>query len=131
MTELGNRIRDSELRIEPAKVTAPFTFDVFLENGEEYTIGGILSHLMFAKYYMGTKDANFIGLKQFHPHDKFIVLRVGYHTAHEVATLLQQLMECIKDGIDITEKMRGQFSGGAATTADVAPKARKAAVAKK
>lgn len=113
--ELHGRITEGEVRIEPAKVTAPFTFDVFLENGEDYTIGSILSHLMFVKYYMGTKDANFVGLKQFHPHDKFIVLRVGYQTAHEPATLSANLMECIKDGIDIAEKMRGQFSNGAAT----------------
>lgn len=132
MGELHGLIADSELRIEPSKITAPFSFDVFLEHGEDYTIGGILSHLMFTKYYMGTKDANFVGLKQFHPHDKFIVLRVGYHAAHEPATLSQQLMECIKDGIDIVEKMRGQFSGSATATAAAVtkPAVRKAAVKK-
>jgi DNA-directed RNA polymerase subunit L len=48
-----------------------------LEN-EDYTIGNVLNHLMFKKYYEGNKTLSFCGFKKMHPHDTHSVIRLMF-----------------------------------------------------
>jgi len=122
-------IAENNIRIESTKTTLPNSFNIFLENGEDYTIGGILEHLMFVEYCnVSTSNStststststssvskslhimNFVGLKKYHPHDNFIVLRIGYVEPTEQTTALQHLNDCAIKGIDIIHHIRSKF----------------------
>ena len=112
LAEVGKNIESGDMRIEPTKTTIPHSFDIFLDHDEDYTIGCILEHLLYASYVESQHVADFVGLKKFHPHDKFIVLRVGYAEPQEPTTALQHLAECAIRGAAIVEQIRGQLRGG-------------------
>lgn len=115
--EVRSLIESGDFRIEASQTTIPNSFDIFLEHDEDYTVGTILEHLMYATYcepgLMASNKqqqiANFVGLKKFHPHDKFLVLRVGYVQPQEPGTVLNHLSSCALQGMEVIKNIKNPF----------------------
>ena len=74
-----------------AENTMPHCFDVVLE-GEDYTLGKVLEHDIYAESYAKDKTLSFCGFKKFHPHDTKSTIRLAFAEPAERGAALQ----CVK-----------------------------------
>jgi DNA-directed RNA polymerase subunit L len=69
--------KTDEVKIDSSTSTIINGYDVSIQN-EDYTIGTLLQYLLYTLHYEGDQTMDFCGFKKFHPHDAFIMVRVGY-----------------------------------------------------
>ena len=97
---LINLFDNDSIKIEESQSTLKNGYDIQLE-GEDYTIGMVIQHLLYTNYYEGDNQIiNFCAAKKIHPHDSYIVIKIGYkeetsrtHTIEIMKTILQQANE--------------------------------------
>jgi hypothetical protein len=99
------QIHRDELEIKPSDNTMENCFDVRLNN-EDYTIGKSIEYFMYTDYFEGLKTLSFCGFKKFHPHDEDSIIRVAYIEPVEIATIKQNVVECLKNAIDVFTKIK-------------------------
>jgi DNA-directed RNA polymerase alpha subunit len=79
-----------------SETTMAHCYDVLLE-GEDYTMGKVIEHILYEKHYMGDKTLSFCGFKKFHPHNTDATIRVAFNTNTDKPILNQYLREtCVE-----------------------------------
>ena len=77
--------------ITMSETTIDNCFDITLEN-EDYTMGEILSYLIYETNFVKNKIITFCGFKKYHPHDSYSVLRVAF--VNETSKM--EVRQCIR-----------------------------------
>ena len=76
---------------------------------EDYTLGKIIEHELYNKYFETDKNMSFVGFKKFHPHDTESVMRVAYIDNVEKNTIRQHLKTVANICIDKYTKVGSFF----------------------
>lgn len=76
LSALSASIDDDTIKIKTSENILDSSYDIILEN-EDYTIGNMLNHEIYALFYNEIKNVDFVGYKKIHPHDNDSVLRVS------------------------------------------------------
>ena len=87
-----------QLPVDLSETTIPFCFDITLMEGD-YTMGKIVEYIMYMHYYLN-KHITYSGFKQFHPHDKTIIIRIAFEkltSVIEVYQIVHQIAICAKN----------------------------------
>jgi len=58
---------------------------------EDYTLGKLIEHEMYNKYFETEKNLSFVGFKKFHPHDTESVIRLAYYENNDKNNIRQHL----------------------------------------
>ena len=89
--------------------TLPNSFDIKIK-GEDYTLGNVLSDILFDKYVEGNKRLTYLGYLKEHPHDDHIKYTMSFGTEQPDNSVIQQLItEAANDAISIFESVKGLF----------------------
>lgn len=100
---------DKKVKITSTTTTVTNGYDVSLYD-EDYTIGMLLQHILYTKYYEGPATTmNFCGFKKYHPHDSFIVLRVGYKEQTPIAKVTDDFLSALNEASTIFKDMSKMF----------------------
>lgn len=113
MHTLMDQIQKDEVPISASESTMNNSYDIILLH-EDYTIGKMLEHVLYSKYFTELKTMTFCGFKKMHPHDNQSILRVAYKDAVEISGVKIDLESCAKDIIRVFENIKGQFAAPAA-----------------
>ena len=83
-------------------------FDIKLHN-EDYTIGMIIQHLAYMQYYEGANTMTYCVSKKLHPHDAFIMVKLGYveETSHGKVT--ENMLSMLQTGIETFIHLKSMF----------------------
>lgn len=77
--------------IKPSETTIPNSYDITLI-GEDYTLGKAIEYVLYSQYYdpsgKATHSMNFCGFRKPHPHIDISIIRVGFVSPTEPATLV-------------------------------------------
>jgi len=73
-----------------SETTMQYCYDVTLEN-EDYTIGCVLEHILYDRYFVGEKTMSFCGFKKIHPHNNDSILRITYHEKIDKSMISEHL----------------------------------------
>jgi DNA-directed RNA polymerase subunit L len=63
-----------------------FSIEYTLEN-EDYTIGNVISHLLFKNYFENKQTITFCGFKKLHPHDTDGIIRIMFKDSEDSSSL--------------------------------------------
>ena len=96
------------VKIDETSSTIKNGYDVQLK-GEDYTIGMLLQHLLFVNYYEGAQTMTFCAAKKLHPHDPFIVVKVGYKEEASRGRLVENMKEVLQQASEIYRQMHDMF----------------------
>ena len=77
LIDLIQEIMENTLLIRKSEVTMEHCYDVILEN-EDYTIGKLLEHHLYERFYHKEKVLSFCGFKKFHPHNTESIIRIAF-----------------------------------------------------
>ena len=83
-------------------------FDIKL-HGEDYTIGMLMQHLLYSLYYENAKTMTYCAAKKLHPHDAFILVKVGYTEETARGRVIENLKEALQQGSDVFQRLREMF----------------------
>ena len=83
-------------------------FDIKLHN-EDYTIGMIVQHLAFIKYYEEAKTMSYCAAKKLHPHDMFIMIKLGYVEETSRGHVIKDMISITEMGVEIFKHLRQMF----------------------
>ncbi len=92
------------VKIDETSSTIKNGYDVQLK-GEDYTIGMLLQHLLFVNYYEGAQTMTFCAAKKLHPHDPFIVVKVGYKEEASRGRPAENMKEVLQQASEIYRQM--------------------------
>jgi DNA-directed RNA polymerase subunit L len=109
MHTLIDQIQKDEVPISASESTMNNSYDIILLH-EDYTIGKMLEHVLYSKYFVELKTMTFCGFKKMHPHDNESILRVAYKEAVEISGVKIDLESCAKDIIHVFENIKGVFA---------------------
>ena len=91
------------------ETTMENSYDIVLEN-EDYTMGKLLEHMLYSKYFEKEKQLSYCGFKKFHPHSDDSVIRLSYKKDVEKTHIRSHLKTCSNDIIDVYKKIQTMFS---------------------
>lgn len=83
-------------------------YDVIIYD-EDHTLGGMLQYVMVSAHVEGDKQMTFCGLKKFHPHDTFIVFKIGYIEPVEKSIVSGHLIEGLNNIVSVYENLKNMF----------------------
>lgn len=83
-------------------------FDIKLHN-EDYTLGMIVQHLAYAQYYEGAKTMTYCASKKLHPHDAFIIVKLGYAEETSRGKVVENMLSILQTGIETFSQMKQMF----------------------
>lgn len=75
--EISTSIRDGLLVASNESMADDNTIEYILEN-QDYTIGSVLSHLLYKNYFEGRQTISLCGFKKMHPHDTHGIIRIMF-----------------------------------------------------
>lgn len=79
-----------------SETTMEHCYDVILE-GEDYTVGKVIEHILYERHYMGDKTLSFCGFKKFHPHNTDATIRIAFNKNTDKPIVSQYLREtCVE-----------------------------------
>ena len=84
------------------------SYDIILE-GEDDTLGNILSYMMYQQYFIEEKELSYCSFKKFHPHDSYGVLRIAYKNNVEKTQIINHLKTALMESKTIMEKVRAMM----------------------
>ena len=97
------------IKIIASKNTMPNCFDVILEN-EDYTLGNVLSYLLYSSFFEDKKILTYCGFKKLHPHDTDSIIRVAFSASTSDNEVVSQLfMEVIEIAKEVFRKIKKAF----------------------
>ena len=83
-------------------------FDIKLHN-EDYTIGMLIQHLAYTQYYEGAKTMTYCASKKLHPHDAFIMVKLGYLEETSRGKVVENMISMLEIGIETFSQMKQMF----------------------
>ena len=110
-TQFIENIDGDSVPINLGETTMDNCHDIVLEN-EDYTMGKLLEHMLYTKYFENEKDRQltFCGFKKFHPHSNDSVIRVSYKMNVDKNIIRSHLKTCCNDIIDVFKQIQKMFS---------------------
>jgi DNA-directed RNA polymerase subunit L len=106
--KLHDAVESDEVKIETSKNTLKNSFDITLVD-DDYTIGKVIEYMLNDKFYKGNNTLTYCGYLKPHPHDPDSIIRVAYVDPVELSTVKLNLIESIRDLIQIYQKNMKQF----------------------
>ena len=88
--------------------TMQHSYDIILE-GEDDTLGNILSYMMYQQYFVEDKELSYCSFKKFHPHDSYGVLRIAYRNPVEKTHIINHLKNVLMESKKVMEKIRAMM----------------------
>lgn len=82
---------------------------ITLEN-EDYTIGKILEYSLHTKYFIETKELNYIGFLKKHPHEINSYIKVSFKNIIQKDEIIFKIEECINESYAILNTIKKYFS---------------------
>lgn len=95
--------------IEEADDTMENCYIIKLEN-EDYTIGKIIEFNFYDKYFIQSKDLNYVSFLKKHPHDTFSIIKLSYKNLISKDDVLSNLEETINSSILVINSIKEYFS---------------------
>lgn len=108
LNDIDSEIETDKLKINKSHNTLKNSYDIILED-DDYTIGKIIEYALYDKFYEGAKILTYCGYKKMHPHDSESIIRVAYDTEEPESFVKQNLKECIKDLVNVYQKIKKEF----------------------
>jgi DNA-directed RNA polymerase subunit L len=84
-------------------------FTITLEN-EDYTIGKIIEFNFYDKYFVQSKDLNYVSFLKKHPHDNFSIIKLSYKNPITKDDIMLNYEECINSSILVINSIKEYFS---------------------
>jgi len=107
---IGQKFKNDESLINDAMNTMENCYDITLQN-EDYTIGKILEHMLFRKYYgAGDQILSFCGFIKEHPHNSDALIRVAFKNIIETTEIVSILSESITELLEIFKIIQDNFT---------------------
>ena len=94
--------------VQNSDTTMEHCVDVILE-GEDYTLGKILEHIMYEQHYMGDRRLSYCGFKKFHPHNTESTLRLAFHEKTKSAETKQLISAACAEARELFAKIYRMF----------------------
>ena len=82
---------------------------ITLEN-EDYTIGKIIEYNFYDKYFVKSKDLNYVSFLKKHPHNTFSTIKLSYKNSITKDDIMTNLEECINSSILVINSIKEYFS---------------------
>ena len=108
LQKLHDAVEKDEVDVQTSKNTLKNSFDITLVD-DDYTIGKVVEYILNDKFYKGNKTLTYCGYLKPHPHDPDSIIRVAYEQTVEISTVKLNLIESIRDVIQIYKKIMKQF----------------------
>ena len=83
-------------------------FDIKLYS-EDYTVGMIIQHLAYTQYYEGANTMSYCAAKKLHPHDMFIMIKLGYVEETSRGHVIKDMISITESGVEIFKQLRQMF----------------------
>ena len=88
------------------------SYDIILEE-EDYTLGLLLEHFLFALHYQEEENLTYVGFKKYHPHDDYSVIRMAFKNDNSALLLTKQyLIKACTEAQRIVEIVQKKFHRG-------------------
>jgi DNA-directed RNA polymerase subunit L len=101
-------IASNEINICKSETSMNHCYDIILEH-EDYTLGKIIEHVLYERYYVKDKTLSFCGFKKMHPHLTESVLRLAFNEPVEKDQIRHVLKEACKESCDKIEQIYKLF----------------------
>jgi len=95
--------------IEEVEDTMENCYIITLEN-EDYTIGKIIEFNFYDKYFIQSKDLNYVSFLKKHPHDSFSIIKLSYKNSITKDDIMTNYEECINSAILVINSIKEYFS---------------------
>ena len=104
-----NIIKANIDNIEEIEDTMENCYTIKLEN-EDYTIGKIIEYNFYDKYFVKSKELNYVSFLKKHPHDNFSIIKLSYKNPITKDDIVVNLEECINSSILVINSIKEYFS---------------------
>jgi DNA-directed RNA polymerase subunit L len=110
LVERLKKLRDGELKIDKiTDTTLPNCYTILLPN-EDYTIGNMLNHELYSKFYKDLKILNFTSFSKEHPHDTDGILKISFEdTTFGVSKVTALMKAVINESINMLYGIKNKF----------------------
>jgi DNA-directed RNA polymerase subunit L len=95
--------------IQEIEDTMENSYSIRLEN-EDYTIGKIIEFNFYDKYFINSKNLNYVSFLKKHPHDNFSIIKLSYKNQTTKDDILLNLEECINSSILLINSIKEYFT---------------------
>ena len=95
--------------IEETEDTMENCYTIKLEN-EDYTVGKIIEYNFYDKYFVKSKELNFVSFLKKHPHDNFSIIKLSYKAPITKDDIIIHYEECINSSILVINSIKEYFS---------------------
>jgi DNA-directed RNA polymerase subunit L len=95
--------------IQEMEDTMENSYSIRLEN-EDYTIGKIIEFNFYDKYFINSKNLNYVSFLKKHPHDNFSIIKLSYKNQITKDDILLNFEECINSSILLINSIKEYFS---------------------
>jgi DNA-directed RNA polymerase subunit L len=85
------------------------SYSIRLEN-EDYTIGKIIEFNFYDKYFITSKNLNYVSFLKKHPHDNFSIIKLSYKNQITKDDILLNFEECINSSIMLINSIKEYFT---------------------
>ena len=110
LVTLGQQLKNDMSLINESMNTMENAYDITLVN-EDYTIGKILEHVIFTKYFkVDAQVLAFCGFIKEHPHHDNSIIRLAFKNIVEKTDIVMMFSESITTLIEVYTKIRDNFT---------------------
>tara|TARA_Y100000768_G_scaffold386019_1_gene373441 strand:- start:2028 stop:3143 length:1116 start_codon:yes stop_codon:yes gene_type:complete len=95
--------------IKEASDTLENCYIILLKN-EDHTLGKIIEHALFTKYFQERKELNYIGFLKKHPHDKDSYIKISFKSIMSKDDIILILEDSLNDSIVLLKSISDYFS---------------------
>ena len=95
--------------IQEIEDTMENSYSIRLEN-EDYTIGKIIEFNFYDKYFINSKNLNYVSFLKKHPHDTFSIIKLSYKNQITKDDILLNYEECINTSILLINSIKEYFT---------------------
>jgi DNA-directed RNA polymerase subunit L len=95
--------------IQEIEDTMENSYSIKLVN-EDYTIGKIVEFNFYDKYFINSKNLNYVSFLKKHPHDNFSIIKLSYKNPITKDDILLNYEECINSSILLINSIKEYFT---------------------
>jgi DNA-directed RNA polymerase subunit L len=104
-----NLIKENIDLIQEIEDTMENSYSIKLVN-EDYTIGKIIEFNFYDKYFINSKNLNYVSFLKKHPHDNFSIIKLSYKNPITKDDILLNYEECINSSILLINSIKEYFT---------------------
>jgi len=104
-------IKNNNDLITDAVDTLNNCYIIILEN-QDYTVGNILEHCLYSKYFVEKKELTYVGFLKKHPHDLNSFIKISFKNLISKDEIIIMLEECVNYSILVLNSIKEHFSNG-------------------